>query len=91
MKDLTKAKTFEKVRRWSLVVAIASIAVLVILTVLESWGAISFTNSSLLDDYGYYPGEPSFWGKLQETLGIITGFAFAVILMVLFVLPRKKN
>jgi hypothetical protein len=38
MKNLTEGATFGKVRRWSLVVAICSVALLVILTVLEAWG-----------------------------------------------------
>jgi hypothetical protein len=91
MKNLTKAKTLESIRRWSLVVGISAVALLVLLTVLEAWGAISFTDTSYVDEWGYLPGDPTPWGRLQETLGIIAGFAFSVIVMVLFVLPRKKN
>ena len=89
MKDLTENATFEKARRCSLVAAIAAIALLVILTILEAWGAIDYYGGS--DSWGFSMGEMTFWGKLQESLSIIAGFAFAIIVAVLFVLPRKKN
>ncbi|MBN2176272.1 MAG: hypothetical protein JW722_01270 [Demequinaceae bacterium] len=90
MKELTENGTFEKARRWSLVAAIGTIALLVVLTILESWGAIDYTSCEP-DSWGYCYGDPNFWGKLEQTLTVIVGFAFAIIVMVLFVLPRKKN
>lgn len=90
MKRLTKNATFEDARRWSLVAAIGAITLLVVVTILEAWGAIDFYDTGT-DSWGYYLGEQTFWGKLQESLSIIAGFGFAVIVLVIFVLPRKKN
>lgn len=87
MKDLTENATFEKARRWSLVTAVSAIILLVLLYVLEAWGAIEFGG---YDDWSWEI-TTTFWGKLQESLSIVAGFGFAVVLLILFVLPRKKN
>jgi hypothetical protein len=44
-----------------------------------------------MDSYYNYMGESTIWGKLQESPAIILGFNFAVIVTVLFVLPREKK
>jgi phosphotransferase system glucose/maltose/N-acetylglucosamine-specific IIC component len=78
---MSEAQLLKKIRRWTLWSVIGAAVSLVILNVLNSWGAIDFTSGGLFMDYG---GEPTFWGKLQESLMIVFGFGWAIILSLLF-------
>jgi hypothetical protein len=82
------AKTFEKVRRYALWTAIGSAAAYLLFQLLQSWGAFETAGGG--DEFGY-GGDPTFWGKLIESLSIIFGISVAVVIVILFVIPRNKD
>jgi len=99
---MSEAKLLKRVRRCALWSVIGSAVLLVILSILETWGAIDFTQQSSLMgmnsqmDLGSLAGligEPTVWGKLQASLMTILGFAIAVILAMLFasLIRDRKN
>ncbi len=81
---------FEKIRRYGLLVAIGATVVLLVLKVLETGGAFE-TSSYSYDYFSDSYGGPNFWSKTESIFWYIVGFSWAIILMVLFVIPRKKN
>jgi hypothetical protein len=82
------AKTFEKIRRNTLWTAIGSAAAYLLFRLLESWGAFETTGGG--DEWGY-SGTPTFWGKLLDSFGVIFGVSVAVLIVILFVVPRNKD
>lgn len=87
MKNLTQTDTIEKVRRYSLAVAIISTVGLLVVVLLASWGVIE--TSSGYDEYSYSPILNT-WGSLQSTFSYLLGFSWGIIILILFVIPRKK-
>lgn len=78
---MSEAKLIKKVRCYSLWAVIGSAVLLAILQVLQSWGAIDFSSGDVFMGLG---GDPTFWGKLQESLVAVFGFGIAIILILLF-------
>ena len=90
---MLKNKTFEKVRRYALWTAICSAAVLLVLEVLQTWGAFKTTtpgdySSDFMD---YSGGTTTFWGHLLDSFGVVFGISAGLLIVILFVIPRKKN
>ena len=88
---MIKTKMFEKVRRYTLWTAICSAAVLLVLEVLEAWGAFK-TSSGGDEMMGYgFGGTTTFWGHLLDSVGIVFGISAGLLIVILFAIPRKKN
>jgi hypothetical protein len=97
---MSEAKLLKKVRCYTLWAVIGSAVLLVILQILQSWGAIEFTSGGSLggtledmlggalggpgDMLGGFAGDPTVWGKIQDTLMAVFGFGTAIILILLF-------
>ena len=85
---MLETKTLETVRRYALWTAIGSAGAFLLLQLLESWGA--FETSAHGDEWGY-GGTTTVWGKLIESFGLIFGISAAVLIVILFAIPRKKD
>jgi hypothetical protein len=79
---------FEKVRRCTLWTAIGSAAAFLLFQLLKSWGAFDTTTGG--GEWGY-GGTTTFWGKLLDSLGIVFGISFVVLIVILLAVPRKKD
>jgi hypothetical protein len=98
---MSEAKLLKRVRRYALWSVIDTAALLIILSILETWGAIDFieepsimgrNNPMDLGGLAGLIGEPTAWGKLQASLMTVLGFAVVVILAMLFAsLIRDRN